>query len=639
DVVEIPQQHPIYRWGCLVERCERTRHGGSDLCAEHGEQWAQQRARGVGKAAFVTAAGPLERHVRVEELICRICPRRPAARTELRLCQWHLNRWAARKRTVGRAADFTEWLGEQSPGDGYGSCLVAACLNLADSPLGLCPWHDRSYRREGSPGGAGLPTNWWQRYERLAEPVPVSYAEEQVFRRWCAIAPARPWPGQINLQGLRPLVRAEIKWGLFIHTQRARPTRWDLGWIRSLVATCSALEVDSLIGFEFGAGGCAEFTGAIAKEILHELRLVYFTPAQAKAAGFLETEHFGVRFDQRASHFDLSGIPQPWLRDLTWDYLADLLQSPRCPRTAGVPDGIRRAAVELGAFLQVDAPAGGHDPHELRGEHMRRFVADQRHRERDELPSLAMTRPGGAASMVTTTTRSVVFNAARKMLRDALDTGAAERIGLAREFIIAMPTAGATTGRTARRPFPDDVARTLADEDNLRHLAEIHDPSDRGLRDVWETTVTTGRRIGEVLKLRWDCIGRYGGLAMLWHDQTKVGNYDVAIRIPERLYDVLVERQRKTLDRYTAEHGRRPTDAERARLALFPSTHRNHDGTVSLTYQWFHHRFNTWVDSLDLGRWVPHQARHTLATNLLRAGATLTHIRKYLGQVSDRMAE
>jgi hypothetical protein len=36
---------------------------------------------------------------------------------------------------------------------------------------------------------------------------------------------------------------------------------------------------------------------------------------------------------------------------------------------------------------------------------------------------------------------------------------------------------------------------------------------------------------------------------------------------------------------------------------------------------------------------VPHQARHTLATNLLRAGASLTHIRRYLGQVSDGMAE
>ena len=36
---------------------------------------------------------------------------------------------------------------------------------------------------------------------------------------------------------------------------------------------------------------------------------------------------------------------------------------------------------------------------------------------------------------------------------------------------------------------------------------------------------------------------------------------------------------------------------------------------------------------------MPHQARHTLATNLLRAGASLTHIRRYLGQVSDGMAE
>ncbi|MGH8921825.1 MAG: tyrosine-type recombinase/integrase, partial [Actinomycetes bacterium] len=49
--------------------------------------------------------------------------------------------------------------------------------------------------------------------------------------------------------------------------------------------------------------------------------------------------------------------------------------------------------------------------------------------------------------------------------------------------------------------------------------------------------------------------------------------------------------------------------------------------------------FKAWVDSLDLGRWVAHQARHTQATNQLRAGASLTHIRTYLGQVSDRMAE
>jgi hypothetical protein len=247
--------------------------------------------------------------------------------------------------------------------------------------------------------------------------------------------------------------------------------------------------------------------------MLHELRLVYFTPDQAKQAGFLETEHFGVLFPHRMSHIDLTGIPQHWLRDLTWDYIADLLRSPGCPRTASPVDGFRRAAAELGVFLELEAPGGGHDPAALRREHMDQFVADQRHREREALPSLAVKRPGGGSSTVTITTRSMVFNAARKLLRDALERGAAERLGLDRQFIIAIPAAGATMGRTARRPFPDEVARALADEANLAALAATYDVNDGGVRDIWETTVITGRRIGEVIKLRWDCIGRYSGLA------------------------------------------------------------------------------------------------------------------------------
>jgi len=162
---------------------------------------------------------------------------------------------------------------------------------------------------------------------------------------------------------------------------------------------------------------------------------------------------------------------------------------------------------------------------------------------------------------------------------------------------------------------------------------------DLGMRDIWETIILTGRRCGEVLNLRLDCIGRYGGLAMLWHDQTKVGNYDAAIRIPERLYQLIQRRQHKTLARFEARHGRQPTTQERARMALFPSRMRNPNGQAALSYGWFHRGFRSWVERLDLGRVVPHQARHTLATNLLRHGATLAHIRRYLGQVSDRMAE
>ena len=195
---------------------------------------------------------------------------------------WH-------RTAMGGAADFEVWLAGQSSLPGYGTCLVVVCLNMADSPLGLCSRHAGSYQREGRPGSAVLPASWWGRYERHGVPVPVGYADEAVFRRWCADAPAPPFRGQVNLLGLRPLVRAEIKWGMFVHAQRPRPSRWELGWFRSLVLTCRRADVDSLAGFEFGRGGSAAFTAAITREILHELRLVYFTPAEAKVAGFLET--------------------------------------------------------------------------------------------------------------------------------------------------------------------------------------------------------------------------------------------------------------------------------------------------------------------------------------------------------------
>jgi hypothetical protein len=125
---------------------------------------------------------------------------------------------------------------------------------------------------------------------------------------------------------------------------------------------------------------------------------------------------------------------------------------------------------------------------------------------------------------------------------------------------------------------------------------------------------------------------------MLWHDQTKVGNYDAAIRIPERTCQMLEARQRKTLDLFQERNNRPPTAGERAAMALFPTIFRNRDCRHALSYNWFHKGFKHWIDSLDIGRQVPHQARHSLATSL-RAGASRTHIRRYLGHVSEKMAE
>ena len=75
----------------------------------------------------------------------------------------------------------------------------------------------------------------------------------------------------------------------------------------------------------------------------------------------------------------------------------------------------------------------------------------------------AVEKPSGEPSIVTTVTRMTVFNTLRQMLRDAMDTGAAEKIGLGREFIVTVPTGGETKHRNARRPYSDEVARALAD--------------------------------------------------------------------------------------------------------------------------------------------------------------------------------
>ncbi len=138
------------------------------------------------------------------------------------------------------------------------------------------------------------------------------------------------------------------------------------------------------------------------------------------------------------------------------------------------------------------------------------FVADQQHRAANGLDSLAIHSRSGPTT-ATKSTVGAVFNGARRILRDALESGKAEDIGLSRAFIVALPSGGFRSGR--RRPFPDDIARALASEENLLRLDAL-DSEDRGLRDIWETLVLTGRRCTEVLSVRLECVSRLNGLPL-----------------------------------------------------------------------------------------------------------------------------
>ena len=180
-------------------------------------------------------------------------------------------------------ADFGYWLAGQDPFEGYGVCQVVVCPDLAASPLGLCSGHATRYKNAGRPGGASLPRYWSHCFEQQGLKVPLAFDDEQRFGDWCAREWATPWPGQINLRGLRPLLRAEIRWTLFANSQQQRPNKWDLGWVQKLANLARDRDAGSLTGLDLD--DFPRFHGGIAKSMLHHLRLIYFTPAQTGMPG------------------------------------------------------------------------------------------------------------------------------------------------------------------------------------------------------------------------------------------------------------------------------------------------------------------------------------------------------------------
>jgi integrase len=631
DVINVPVDHPTFGWVCVIPGCARAKESLRDMCGGH-IKLLRARPAGMDRAEFIRTAEPLQLDLPFRHGRCTFCPGRPAVSAKpMLVCTRHRVSWRWAERT-GQPPE--QWLAAQKSFPSYGNCEVVACADVAASPLGLCPGHQAAYHRAGRPGGACLPEKWKHTYDHAGRKTPVHYQDRDAFIRWCSTTGSLYWPGQINLLGLSPLVKAEIRWGLFAHGQQKNHSSWHLAWVHSLVNESRGLNCLA----DIDPGTCRRHARQMAQEIRAHLRPLYVTPAASKEAGFIDGQHFGVKPPGRRGYYDLTGVSQRWLRDLLWDAMAARMRSPHAARSASPYDNTRRAALELSAFLEADAPAGGHDPSQLREEHMLRFVADQRARAREGQQSLGVRRFRGEPTKVTAITRRFTFNYGRSLLRPLLESDGPETLRLDRAFITALPPGGFSRGRT-RSPFSDDVARALADEANLQRLAEAFDRNDRGIRDIWETIIVTGRRAGEVLNLRFECLGRYNGLPMLWHDQTKVGNYDEAVRIPERVHSRLEDRQRKTLRWFEGRTGRLPSPDERSRMALFPSGMCNPVGERAISINFFHQQFRQWVAELDLGGCVPHQARHTLATRLLAAGAGLHHIRRYLGHVSIVMTE
>jgi integrase len=245
----------------------------------------------------------------------------------------------------------------------------------------------------------------------------------------------------------------------------------------------------------------------------------------------------------------------------------------------------------------------------------------------------------GSPPVATPTAYALTMNAVRRVMRHAMDSGAAATARLPREFIVTLPFGGALSHRNPR-PFSDPVLRELSDPANIRLLDE-RDPHDGGFADIWSIQVRCGRRIGEVVKLRFDCVSEHLGRTWMWVDMTKVGKLDYAIQIPRDVFDIVLARQAKTLEKFRLKHGQEPTAKQKRTIALFPSRVTNPTFARSVADTSFSTAFKKWIDSdqMRLPGHTTHQARHTLATRLVKAGATMAHVKTVLGHVSERMSD
>jgi len=167
-----------------------------------------------------------------------------------------------------------------------------------------------------------------------------------------------------------------------------------------------------------------------------------------------------------------------------------------------------RAAQAAAAGAGESPPGGDGGAGKAKGKRDKKppiaFVAGQRDRARRSLPELGIHRRDGRKTTARPGTAATIFDGARGVLRAGLESGACESLGLDRAFVTAIPHGGLTSGR--RRPLSDEAAMALAAEVNLAALA-ARDEDGRGLRDIWETLIVTGRRSSEVRNLRLECLG------------------------------------------------------------------------------------------------------------------------------------
>lgn len=621
EPIRFEETHHIYGNSCRVPGCAMHSTQATWWCTRHSRLRNDAQRRGVGEAEWLASAEPFlePRRARLPTQVrlpaCRFCPERDALDGDL--CERH-GATLTRARRLAPQLDEEAWAKRQVALPGVGDCSVDDCLRRAElGPPALCPRHRQAWLASHRPEGIPMQT-WLLRHSGQAD------------------------PNAVFLAGLRPLLAAEIRYALWTHTKNEAPARWHPMWLRTLAKSCREGGINSLLELDPRDASWTKNPAAINRivvEMLKDVLPVHRSRADTRELGYIDTNYWGFRLAQRRSPFDLTAIPLRWLRDLTWDFMASDFDGPRRPRSQGSVEAVRKAMVCFANYLSDCCPRSASRPSALSEATAKEFAADLRRCVAESHALRGVFKVNGSPSTATATTYPIVMNALRRVMRWALESGTATTAGIPREFIVAIPVGGGTSVKNPR-PFTDATLRALSDPANIR-LFERIDRKDNGLADMWSIQIQCGRRIGEVVKLRLDCVGEHLGRTWMWVNMTKVGKLDYAIQIPRNVYDLIRVRQAKTIEMFRLQHGTEPTTEQRWVIALFPSRYTNTTFERSVSPSTFCVGFKRWLalDEINLPGHTSHQARHTLATRLVSAGASMTHVKQILGHVSERMSD
>jgi integrase len=610
---------PIYGYRCGIHGCVQLSTQATWWCTRHAQERLEALRTGVGEAHSKATAVPYVKRSAVATDCrmpgCRFCADRDAVAGGL--CRRHQVLYYQARRRAGPHFVEAAWVARQVALPGTGNCQVRNCQRRAESEPRLCLHHYKRWREAGSP-------------------------QDLNMERWLFRAGGDPNAGVVFLARLPPLLAAEIRYAVWAHAMSIAPARWHPMWLRTLVKSCTEAGVTSLLELDTEDSDWTPQparVNRIVREMRMDVEAVHRTRADTRELGYLDPNYWGYRFAGRRAAFDLTPISQRWLRDLTWDYLANVLDGPRRPRTSGPFEQLRRSLICLSAYLAECDLHRGTRPTALTEATAREFVADFSPRVANRQQVRGIINGDGSPSLATPTTYALAMNAVRRVMRWAMDTGAAAPAQLSREFIVSIPYGGALSHKNPR-PFSDPVLRELSDPMNIRLLDE-RAPHDGGFADIWSIQVCCGRRISEVVNLRFDCVSEHLGRTRMWVDMTKVGKLDYAVQIPRSVYDIVLARQATTLEKFRLKHGHEPTAKEKRTIALFPSQVTNPTFIRSVSTGTFTTAFKDWIESdqMRLPGHTTHQARHTLATRLVKAGASMAHVKTVLGHISERMSD